>query len=78
MEASLEAYHAWRATLTPVDQLRLDYLMQDGLPLIVDIIKAAAKPQVMKIPVIGGVADDAVNAALDAAGGAAVRALVGH
>lgn len=77
MQDALVAYHQWRATLTPVDQTRLDYLMTDGLPLIVDIVKAAADPQLKAIPVIGAMVHGVVDAALDEAGRQAIKALVG-
>ncbi len=40
MEAYLAAYKTWRGGLSPDDQARLSYLLSDGEPLFVDVIKA--------------------------------------
>jgi len=74
--SALSLYMAWRASLVPADQVRLDYLITDGLPLIANVLKEYTDPEVRKTPIVGGVADSIYDNIVDQAVADAMVVLV--
>ena len=64
IESALAAFKAELATLTPDEQTRINYALTDLLPLIAELAEGAAHPWFAKIPLVGGVIENAVDGAI--------------
>lgn len=72
----VKAYLAFRAKMPLIDRQRSDYALQAGLPLVGDLVKQGLDPEIRKMMIVGGIASEMFDAAVDAAVRRAILTLV--
>ena len=67
LQSAVDALTKAVSTLSPDDQTRVNYAVQELLPVIADELEAVAAQYANRLPVFGGVADNFIKSAITGA-----------